>query len=61
MAYGDIHNHNGTICRAKKRDCPLGDGGHSSSVEDYIYHSAAALRVDPSTIKNAIADGAKPA
>lgn len=61
MAYGDIHNHNGTICRARKRQCPFGDGGHSTSVDEYVYHHADETGVDPSAIKRAIADGAKPA
>lgn len=61
MAYGDIHNHNGTICRARKRRCPLEDGGHSSSVEEYVYHSADEIGVDPTVIQGAIADGASAA
>lgn len=61
MAYGDIHNHNGTICRARKRPCPFGEDGHSSSVDEYVYHHADETGVDPSAIRRAIADGAKPA
>lgn len=61
MAYGDIHNHNGTICRARKRLCPFGEDSHSSSMDEYVYHHADETGVDPSAIRRAIADGAKPA
>jgi len=61
MAYGDIHNDSGTVCRARKKPCPLGEYDHSPSVEEYIYHKAKELRVDPSMIQRAVADGAKPA
>lgn len=61
MAYGDIHNHNGTVCQASKKPCPLGENGHSSSVDEYVYHHADETGVDPTVIKRAISDGAKPA
>lgn len=52
MAYGDIHNKTGTICRAQSDEtCPLSaDGGHSADLGDY----AEVHGVDAETLRGLV-------
>ncbi len=52
MAYGDIHNKTGTICRAQSDEtCPLStDGGHSADLSGY----AEAHGVDAGTLRGLV-------
>lgn len=52
MAYGDIHNKTGTICKAQSDEtCPLStDGGHSADLDGY----AEAHGVDAGTLKGLV-------
>ena len=61
MAFGDIHNHNGSMCKAKKRPCPLGDEGHSKNIEDFIEHHVEESALDADSVRSMIADGTPPA
>lgn len=61
MALGDIHNHNGSICKAHKRPCPLGDGGHSKTIEEYVEHNVKESGLDGEAVRSMIADGTPPA
>lgn len=61
MAFGDIHNHNGSICKADKRPCPFGDEGHSKDLESYVDHHVQESGVDGSSVRTMIADGTPPA
>lgn len=61
MALGDIHNHNGSICRAHKRPCPLGDGGHSKTIEEYVEFNVKESGLDGEAVRSMIADGTPPA
>lgn len=57
MAYGDIHNETGTVCKAKSdATCPFG-GGHSSSEDEYIEHVSAVEGIDANKVRALIADG----
>lgn len=57
MAYGDIHNHNGSICKADKRPCPFGDEGHSKDVDSYVERKVEEHGIDGAEVKAMIADG----
>lgn len=61
MAFGDIHNHNGSVCKARKRPCPLGAEGHSKTVEEYVEHNVQESGLDGTAVKAMIADGTPPA
>lgn len=61
MAAGDIHNHNGTICKASKKPCPFGEDGHSKDIEAYIEHHVQESAVDGDSVRAMIADGTPPA
>lgn len=52
MAYGDIHNKTGTICRAQSDEtCPLStDGGHSADLDGY----AEVHGVDAGTLRGLV-------
>lgn len=59
MAYGEIHNSTGTICKANK-NCPL-EGGHSKDVDEYLGAKAMELEVDPEVLQGLVRSGARPA
>lgn len=61
MAFGDIHNHNGSVCKAQKRPCPLGAEGHSKSIEDFVEHHVEESALDADAVRSMIADGTPPA
>lgn len=61
MATGDIHNHNGTVCRAEKGRCPFGDEGHSKDLDSYVEHHVQESGVDGDQVRAMIADGTPPA
>lgn len=52
MAYGDIHNKTGTICKAQSDEtCPLSvDGGHSADLDGY----AEVHGVDAGTLRGLV-------
>lgn len=59
MAYGNIHNKTGTICKAKSdATCPLTtDGGHSSNEDEYINTVSSKEGIDPERVKALISEG----
>lgn len=61
MSKGQIHNTTGTICKAKKRACPLDDSGHSSSIEAYVEHHVKESGINGEEVTAMIADGTPPA
>lgn len=61
MATGDIHNHNGTICRAEKIRCPFGDEGHSKDIDSYVEHHVQESGVNGEAVRDMISDGTPPA
>lgn len=61
MAAGDIHNHNGSICKADKRPCPFGEEGHSKDVDSYVERKVEEHGVDGAEVRAMIADGTPPA
>lgn len=60
MATGDIHNHNGTICRAEKGRCPFDEEGHSKDIDSYVAHHVEESGVDGDQIRAMIDDGTPP-
>lgn len=60
MAYGDIHNNSGTICRARKTACPLGEDGHSKDTDSFVAYHIENSGVDGDQVKGMIADGTPP-
>lgn len=61
MATGDIHNHNGSICKASKVPCPLGAEGHSKDIDSYVEHHVQESGVDGDAVRTMISDGTPPA
>lgn len=61
MSKGQIHNTTGTICKAKKRACPLEESGHSNSIEAYVEHHVKESGVNGEEVTAMIADGTPPA
>lgn len=55
MAYGEIHNSTGTICKATV-SCPL-EGGHSKDVEEYIHTVASEQGLDEERVRALVSDG----
>ncbi len=55
MAYGEIHNSTGTICRAT-RSCPI-EGGHSKDVDEYIETKVAEEGIDGDRVREMVKDG----
>jgi len=62
MAYGDIHNTTGTICKAQREEnCPFSsDEGHSPDVESYVDYHVRHSEVDGDAVRAMIADGTPP-
>lgn len=61
MATGDIHNHNGTICKARQGRCPFGEDGHSKDIDSYVEHHVQESGVDGDAVRAMISDGTPPA
>jgi len=63
MAYGDIHNKTGTICKAKSdATCPLSeDGGHSRDTDEYIDTISSRDGIDSNRVRALVKDGTPPA
>lgn len=59
MAYGDIHNKTGTICKAKSdKTCPLStDGGHSKDTAEYIETVSEREGLDAERVRSLVEDG----
>lgn len=57
MSAGDIHNHNGSICKATKKPCPFGAEGHSKDVDSFVEYQARANGVDGEKLRSLISDG----
>ena len=59
MAYGDIHNKTGTICKARSdATCPLSaDGGHSRDTDEYIDTVSARDGLNADRIRAIMRDG----
>lgn len=55
MAYGEIHNSTGTICKATT-SCPL-EGGHSKDVDEYIETKVAEDGIDGDRVRAMVKDG----
>lgn len=55
MAYGEIHNSTGTICKATK-SCPI-EGGHSKDVDEYIEAKVAEDGIDGDRVRAMVKDG----
>lgn len=55
MAYGDIHNSTGTVCKAQI-NCPM-QGGHSKDVDEYVESNAEKYGLDSQQIQGMIKDG----
>jgi len=62
MAYGDIHNKTGTICKAQSdATCPLStDGGHSRNADEYIDMVSARDGLDAERIREIVREGNSP-
>lgn len=61
MSAGDIHNHNGSICKASKKPCPFGADGHSKDVDSYVDYHVEHSGVDGDQVRAMISDGTPPA
>lgn len=61
MALGDIHNHNGSICKATKRPCPFGEEGHSKDTEAFVAYHEKISGVNGEKVRELLAEGVSPA
>lgn len=57
---GDIHNNSGTICRASKRPCPLGEDGHSKNIDEFIQFNVATNGYDEEVMRRYAKEGMPP-